>query len=160
METDQKIKPKCTECEKPSRKRGMCSTHYSRWRNSVGSVPCTVDNCPNRAHGKGLCYKHRSRLERIGSTYLPTGYSERPGLSYRGVHARVVKAKGKASEHACVDCGNIARDWSLNKDCDYEMIQAQHQVLPVSYDVDNYEPRCKSCHIRYDLQNRTFVEKL
>lgn len=52
---------------------------------------------------------------------------------YARAHAAVRHAKGKASEHDCVDCGGQALDWS--------------QI----HDTDDYEPRCRSCHKKYDM---------
>lgn len=60
---------------------------------------------------------------------------ENPGVDAR--HLRVIRARGKAAEHPCVDCGGTARDWSQIHDAD-----------PLV--VTNYEPRCRRCHRRYD----------
>jgi hypothetical protein len=57
--------------------------------------------------------------------------------SYDVWHKRVTKARGPASQHACVDCGEPAEDWST--------------VNPLSHDVrDRFKPRCRTCHRRYD----------
>lgn len=54
-------------------------------------------------------------------------------------HKRVYAAKGKASQYNCVDCGKPAYDWSWIHNTDPN-------------DVSNYEPRCRSCHLKYDPQ--------
>ena len=57
--------------------------------------------------------------------------------SYAVWHRRVSKARGPASGHACVDCGNTAQDWST--------------VNPSSDDVwVRFQPRCRTCHRHHD----------
>lgn len=46
-------------------------------------------------------------------------------------------ANGKARDHDCVDCGKTAYDWSRDHDKDGE-------------DPGDYDPRCRSCHLKYD----------
>ena len=62
-------------------------------------------------------------------------WKENPGTS--SLHQRVVRKRGKASEHLCVDCGGQAYDWSLT-----------HGENPQEF--VSYEPRCRSCHLKYD----------
>lgn len=57
--------------------------------------------------------------------------------AYRRAHTRVKDERGKASEYLCFDCDRPACDWSQIHDTDGES-------------VDDYEPRCRSCHVRYD----------
>jgi hypothetical protein len=53
------------------------------------------------------------------------------------LHHRVKKARGPASNYACVDCGGAAEDWST--------------ADPSSDDVwARFQPRCRKCHRRYD----------
>ena len=53
------------------------------------------------------------------------------------LHHRVKKARGPASNYACVDCGGAAEDWST--------------VYPSRDDVwVRFQPRCRKCHRRYD----------
>lgn len=52
-------------------------------------------------------------------------------------HERVVRARGRAAEHKCVDCGGDAKDWSQIHDTCGECIE-------------DYEPRCRRCHQKYD----------
>jgi len=53
------------------------------------------------------------------------------------LHKRVRKARGRANTYSCVDCGRPAREWSQIHDSD-------------AMDVNNFEPRCRSCHLKYD----------
>ncbi len=56
---------------------------------------------------------------------------------YKKAHAAVHRARGKARDQDCVDCGKQALDWSH-----------KHDSEPT--DPQNYEPRCRSCHKKYD----------
>lgn len=57
--------------------------------------------------------------------------------AYRTLHHRVELLYGKAASHVCVDCGKVANDWSHRHETD--------PVIP-----ENYDPRCRSCHLKYD----------
>lgn len=73
-------------------------------------------------------------------------------LKYRGAHMRVTKARGRACGHLCVDCGNTASQWSYRHDDPNEIEDEagrQYSVDPLHYD-----PRCRRCHIRFDLRHR------
>ena len=59
----------------------------------------------------------------------------------RSRHGRIMRLKGKASTHKCIDCGKEAKEWS-NVDHLY------------SLEPDDYQSRCNSCHQLYDIQLR------
>lgn len=56
---------------------------------------------------------------------------------YVRFHRAIARARGRADQFPCIDCGKQARDWSHRHDTD-------------RVDVQNYDPRCRSCHIRQD----------
>lgn len=70
----------CTvpECVKPSRSRGYCQAHYSRWRlygdPNAGAPPrtstdgriCEVPRCQTTVRCKGLCQMHYARVMTTG----------------------------------------------------------------------------------------------
>lgn len=58
---------------------------------------------------------------------------------YKNFHARLSRNKGRATEYGCVDCGNMADEWSWTHGTD-------------ELDYENYQPRCRSCHAKYDKQ--------
>lgn len=61
--------------------------------------------------------------------------------SYRGRHFRVARKRGPASQFPCVNgCGREAQDWSQIHGTTGE-------------DPAHYEPRCRSCHVKYDKEN-------
>lgn len=57
-------------------------------------------------------------------------------LTMAGLHARVKRRLGSASQYRCVDCGKQAQDWS----------NVSHKY---KHEFD-FVPRCKSCHAIYD----------
>lgn len=59
-------------------------------------------------------------------------------VGYRGTHQRIVAERGKATEHPCIDCGRQANEWSFSD-------RRGHSPC-----IEDYAPRCYSCHRRYD----------
>ena len=78
-------------CRKPVRCRGLCESHYRKWKRGSISVPrvpprkgmpaqgrvCSSENCDRGADAKGLCLMHYKRQRRWGS---PTGSAPRASL--------------------------------------------------------------------------------
>lgn len=58
---------------------------------------------------------------------------------YKSVHQKLFWKRGRASDQTCVDCKNSAQDWSYI-----------HGTDPMN--IENYDPRCKSCHRKYDYE--------
>lgn len=58
-------------------------------------------------------------------------------LGYYGCHRRVRKARGRAADQICIDCGKQARHWAHVHDTD-------------PTDPQNYQPMCYRCHAAYD----------
>lgn len=47
-------------CEKPSRAKGLCQTHYSKqWR--ANAPECTVEGCDRQVWARGFCQTHANR---------------------------------------------------------------------------------------------------
>ena len=83
-------------------------------------------------------------------------FSRHPSVSYLpylNAHYHVRWQKGSASRKRCVDCGRKAQDWSYNNADPNEKwgLTKTGHVCAYSEDVSYYEPRCKSCHKRFDL---------
>lgn len=73
-------------------------------------------------------------------------------VEYTTAHARVARAKGKASEHACVDCGANGAYWSYDHTDPEELRSASvPSNPPYSLDIEHYEPRCVACHKMFNL---------
>ena len=96
---------------------------------------------------------HLHRLWRHGDTdtVLLGNRAFRDVITYAAAHKRVVRKRGKASDHNCVDCGERAAQWSYDHTDPNEMTQErQGCLLPYSGDVERYAPRCASCHVTHD----------
>lgn len=91
--------------------------HYARWKK----------------HGDPSIVKKSGPV--LGSYYdlVPT---------YDGVHARIARARGKASEHTC-SCGAQAKDWAYDHSDPNELTG---RGGPYSLDIMRYDPMCQSCH--------------
>lgn len=62
-----------------------------------------------------------------------------------GMHKRIRRVRGDASSHIRKDCSSRAEDWSHVHNTD-------------RLDVQNYEPRCTPCHMRYDNLGRRHTQ--
>lgn len=76
-------------------------------------------------------------------------------ITYNTAHKRVRWARGRARDHACVDCGNRANEWSYDHSDPNEMTQMvrrRDRRTPMTYsaDVNRYQPRCHECHAQFD----------
>jgi hypothetical protein len=103
---------------------------------------------------EGYCRMHYLRIITHGDPHREYQGPNHAGwtgddVTNRGLHQRIHKARGKASEYACVDCDKPARHWSY----DHSDPNEKHdpEKGPYSPDIDRYEPRCVRCHKRFDL---------
>ncbi len=71
---------------------------------------------------------------------MASGVDTRNGdsTSWGARHMRLRRLRGKAAAHDCVDCGYGAAHWSQIHGTDGMDLLA------------HYEPRCRSCHMKYD----------
>lgn len=81
-----------------------------------------------------------------------------PSPNYRASHHRVTARRGPARNYRCVDCPDVARDWSYDGgDANEVWSLAGHKsTSPTAYSTDPayYVPRCRSCHQRHDRSAR------
>lgn len=160
------------DCGKPSVGRGLCRKHYNRWRKhgdpSVvkpygwfrDAPPCGVDGCSEPHVAQGYCRTHYRRWKRWGDPLYvrpnPSGpdhpaYVADEDAGYSVAHARVRKARGKASDHLCVDCGKQANEWSYVGGAPNERVDSYGgKMLPYTTNPAYYVARCHSCHVRFD----------
>lgn len=80
---------------------------------------------------------------------LPRGkshwrYSDSPSILT--LHRRIHRKYGPAKQHKCVDCDLQAMDWSLKHGREY------------SDSIEDYDPRCRGCHVKYDDKNNNRAE--
>ena len=158
-------RPECRMggCAKESRGRGLCSTHWLRWRNhgdpnvvKVSGVdynvkpPCSVDGCDRLSHGRGYCNMHLRRVSKHGDPAV-LGQTGRPLIgdvpTWHAIHKRLSRTFGPAREQLCIDCAAPAREWSYNGlDC-AEIAAPEGRY---SLNLAHYDPRCVSCHRKFD----------
>lgn len=77
--------------------------------------------------------------------------------AYKTVHNRMTKQFGSARNYECVDCGEQALQWSYNGGDPKELVQRtgpSNTPLAYSADPSYYSPRCKRCHLEYDVAVR------
>jgi len=147
-------------CEAPKYCRGYCIKHYGRWRSHGDPLkvivqtktPCIVESCELNQHAKGYCSAHLYRFQKYGNPLVDgpgrgVGRKRMAQPSYTGIHKRLFYDKGKASAHACADCGGPAKEWSYDGGCPNEIYETLAKQ-PIAYSVDQsrYSPRCLSCH--------------
>lgn len=161
--------PRCTvdSCDRPRRLRGRCRMHYQQWRQEDDDHEvCVVEDCVNPQEARGWCNTHYLRWRRCGTT----AEVPRPSLSDHhnwggddvkcaAVHARLRRTFGPASDYTC-GCGEPAVDWAYDHGCPNERIEIMTKTggrqvsVPFSTDLDRYEPMCRTCHRRFDLDRR------
>jgi hypothetical protein len=73
-------------------------------------------------------------------------------ISYFGIHRRIKRDRGLASEHTCADCGRRAQQWSYDGTDPAELHYDPPGKRRLSYSMDlsRYQPRCRSCHYKRD----------
>lgn len=85
----------CDGCARPARARGMCTTHYSQWRETRSDAPCCRQpGCPGKVRVRGMCAKHYSEWRRQSGLNAPSNKScSEPGCT------NVLLARGKCNMH-------------------------------------------------------------
>lgn len=87
--------------------------------------------------GRVMSETHRAALARTKyGAQNPMWKGDDAGA--HAVHARIVRRLGKASAYICARCPAQARDWSFDEPSGH------------SPDFEQYEPLCRSCHVRKD----------
>lgn len=76
----------------------------------------------------------------------------RSDVGYIRAHQRVRRAKGRAHEHLCRECGGPATEWAYTNDDPAELVDDQGRRY--SLDPDRYVPMCYPCHRRLDAARR------
>lgn len=153
-------------CDYPTRWRDLCNAHSVRFlrtgerggkvnrRGPKRAHWCEADGCDKPHYCGGLCSRHYQQLRMRGELEPPRLVGEQhpswrgDEVAYRTVHTRLQSQRGPASARACVDCGLTADEWSYDHKADVEFFDDNGS--PYSTDLTHYEPRCRSCHKRFD----------
>lgn len=157
------------DCDRKHEAHGYCRTHYERLRRtgSIGEEPvrqvgvhaqCSVDGCERDHYARGLCRSHYGRARRQG-TPGDADLSRPESVTYNAVHWRLIAHRGPARDHACVDCGGPAAEWSYNHSGVAEvagLATRRGGLVRVTYstDLDQYVSRCSRCHRHFDATHR------
>lgn len=81
---------------------------------------------------------------------------------YLNRHRSLNNLQDKAKYYFCIDCGLRAKDWSYTGDCLDEVREEAGKYCPHN---EHYEPRCRSCHMKYDgkkfpVRSRVRIERV
>lgn len=125
--------------------KDLMSKNYNH-KNTCQCSFCKVKRGETAMHKK----KHKqSSKDKMSNSAMGKHVGKKSGSWIDGrawktsLHCWVVQQLGKASKYKCVDCANQAYDW-CNVDHSYQR------------ELDDYAPRCRSCHALYDKQfNKT-----
>ncbi len=123
---------------------------------------CLIDDCgkPTRSGSSAWCEMHYRRWYRHGDPCVIT-CRRKSVVAYRTAHHRVSRARGPASSHRCVDCGEPAQQWAYNhRDPDERRGLSNGYLLPYSLDPMFYEPTCRSCHRLTDRDYKLIVKPM
>lgn len=78
---------------------------------------------------------------------------EDDAVSYDTAHKRL-RSRGSASLYSCVSCGGRAQQWAYVHGSLKERVDLSPPYKRYSPDVNDYEPRCITCHRRQDASRR------
>ena len=153
-------------CDAPARGRGWCQKHWKRWRkygDPLGKSnfkqikrDCQIQGCDRPYHANGYCGYHGYRAKKYGDPLAQgpgrhTGRKRMKNPSYAGVHKRLLRDIGKATQFDCSDCGNQAEEWSYNGGAPDESWWNRDGIwMAYTTNQNYYSPRCKKCHRRHD----------
>jgi hypothetical protein len=122
-------------CERSSRSRGWCHTHYIRWYRHGDNIVL-----PGRGGNKPGSENNFWKGDEVG---------------YHGMHSRIHRSLGRAANYKCFSCPSQASQWSYNHLDPSERIEIEHgREYPFSTNVEFYRPLCLSCHVKFDKTNR------
>ena len=168
------------DCTKPERgNTGYCYAHYMKnWRYGTPTPqhpPRQLSITPGQRFGLLVVIEHQGNArwlcrcdcgakKQVRSGDLNRGSAQTCGdrrrhwrretVAYHTLHDRLDEDRGRASEHACVDCGAPAQHWSYDH-ADLDELVGQNPrstAFGLSYSLkpEHYDPRCVPCHRRFD----------
>jgi len=148
-------------------KRHRRNEHFNytrRWSaTNTSPTKCAVSGCSSYEDGAcGYCKMHQTRINRHGDANHCVAPEDRnfprgpdhygwtgDDATYRGMHRRVYKARGAASEHSCCECGGTAAQWAYDH---RDPNQRVSECGAYSLSIERYQPMCVQCHKRFDME--------
>lgn len=168
-------KPTCTVdgCDRPHNARGLCITHYTRWKKTgdpqpdqpvrlsrpPGKYVCTVDGCDKPEQARGWCQMHYSRWATHGDVQAEIA----PGAGRRKSQ-RFCEICGKATRYKRF-CSYHRYRWKKYGDPHYDVPQKRipppprpkpdprpcaNEEMPCDRMAERASGYCKRCQIRID----------
>jgi len=138
--------------------RGLCVGHLGRYYRGRPLDPplgvygqnhetCLIPGCEKLRQARGWCSKHYKRWQLYGDPHTAARHWHDAGdrVGYVGLHKRLYRQKGPATDHPCADCGAPAQDWSYTGGDPAERLDDRRRS-PYSLDPAFYAPRCRCCH--------------
>ena len=120
---------------------------------------CSIDGCSRKKKysKKGWCQTHYHRWWRHGDPQFIK--KERVAVpSYRGLHTRITRKRGKASEQLCHGCSAQAKHWAYDgTDSNPLWATFGERTIPYSLDDYRYIPLCRGCHVKLDRYDLTYT---
>jgi len=113
---------------------------------------CSIDGCARKKKyiATGWCQTHYHRWWRTGDPNYVTPPKRVDVPSYRALHSRIMRERGKAVQYEC-RCGNQAEQWAYDG-TDPQPLWAsfKSRTVPYSLDTMKYLPLCRGCHLKLD----------
>ena len=136
-------------CDKPFYAKGYCQSHYNMSRRGtlINEFIEHVCWCGEPVVWRDIgCKAHR---------VYEQNKTEEP--SYRGMHFRLERMRGKASEYECENCGEQAAEWALLPGAATHSTYRKDKgrYYHFSLDLDDYVPLCRKDHRIMDLNYAT-----
>lgn len=124
---------------------------------------CVIDTCarPPASRAATMCRMHQERSLRTGRPEIDSrrGAANEnwtgDQVTYRALHKRLARARGKADQYTCVDCGRPAQQWAYdNTDPNPRESMQNGSLVQFSNDLNRYQPMCRRCHKNHDNNDR------
>lgn len=154
-------------CNRPYAAHGYCIGHLRRWQKTGDPGPvkfrrwrrlptrCEIEGCADEPVARGLCRMHVVRWYRTGDAGTAELRRGTSAVGYVGVHLRLGRDRGRASDQQCRHCDQQAADWAYDHaendpDAKYDSVNGRiYSVNPA-----RYIPLCASCHQLFDCGRR------
>lgn len=116
--------------------------HYS-----IGNPDTVTDLLQSAAWALELLKQSHDSMDDIADEFPLT--RKNAHITSGSMHRRISRINGPAKSYPCAECGKPACDWSY----DYkDLNEIQSEYGPYSLELGHYQPRCRSCHLKFDIK--------